>query len=293
MFAETYLPEVSTAYLREIYADLRVMSDEELALHYKTFGRLEGRVASPHAMREEFLKALLGMETVLEIGPFSSPAMYGDHVKYVDIMSTEEIRAATIERGGDIATVPNIHFDRGLDSVTGTYSAIVSSHNVEHYPDLVGHFKSIERLIKPSGVYALIIPDKRFCFDQPFGETNVAEVIEAHVQQKEKHSLRHVLEHHALTGHNDSVAHWAGSHGHVDASTRAARLKQAWDNFNQTSESKYIDVHAWKFTPASFREITEILYMMGLIGLRPVRVYDTPAGRLEFCAVLQPSSSPD
>jgi hypothetical protein len=46
-------------------------------------------------------------------------------------------------------------------------------------------------------------------------------------------------------------------------------------------------VHAWQFTPGSFRELLGMLHAGGDSPLRPLRVYETPHGRNEFTAILE------
>ena len=50
---------------------------------------------------------------------------------------------------------------------------------------------------------------------------------------------------------------------------------------------EYIDRHAWQFTPDSFRTILRLLNELGLVALRPVRVYNSLFPTNEFWAVLQ------
>lgn len=52
------------------------------------------------------------------------------------------------------------------------------------------------------------------------------------------------------------------------------------------ADGDYIDVHAWQFTPESFRLITQTLFDLGFIDMKPYRVYATPRPRNEFTAVL-------
>jgi len=54
-----------------------------------------------------------------------------------------------------------------------------------------------------------------------------------------------------------------------------------------TSAGAYIDVHAWQFTPQSFRSGIEVLSNLGLIGLEVEQVYATPHNTFEFCAILK------
>ncbi|MNL71863.1 hypothetical protein D3C87_1970870 [compost metagenome] len=95
-----------------------------------------------------------------------------------------------------------------------------------------------------------------------------------------------MLEHIALTAHNEAGAHWGGQHGESPFDAPAGRLKLAMDMMEQRADS-YIDVHAWKFTPEVFRNIFAGLVALELIPLEVLRVYDTPQGRNEFGVVLR------
>lgn len=50
---------------------------------------------------------------------------------------------------------------------------------------------------------------------------------------------------------------------------------------------EYVDVHAWRFTPTSFRTIVAGLFDRGLTALKPVAVHDTMFLHLEFFAILE------
>jgi hypothetical protein len=56
---------------------------------------------------------------------------------------------------------------------------------------------------------------------------------------------------------------------------------------------RYVDLHAWQFTPDSFRAIVQVLNELGMVALEPLRIYSTLAGSHEFWAILrQPNLGP-
>jgi len=283
---EIFPPEFDVDYIRRHYSDLSNFSDEALKSHYDSHGRAEGRATSSAAHRQNFIGAIPNDLRVLEIGPFSRPMLRGENISYADIMTKEQICEETIRRGENPDTVPDIHYANGLAGIPEKFDCIISSHNIEHYPDFINHLLSVYKLLVEGGLYCLIIPDKRFIFDQSLAETNIAEIIEAHIFPRPTHVLRHVLEHYALTTHNDPSEHWSGKHGEQPVKTMAERLKHALNVYRSDPE-KYFDVHAWKFIPSSFRQIVEVLAEMDFIQFRPLRVYETVSGSNEFCAVLQ------
>ncbi|MBB4198317.1 hypothetical protein CCR94_22815 [Rhodoblastus sphagnicola] len=280
--------QVDPTYYREHYPDLKALTDEQLLAHFHTLGKHEGRVGTRFALRENQSDLLNGASEALEIGPSLFPMIKGPGVKYFDLLSQEELRAA---RGYAIADLEPPYIDfvsptGDLSIVTGTYDAVVSSHCIEHQPDLVQHLKDVGRLLKPGGKYVLYMPDKRYCFDHFIAESSLADVMQAHVEQRKVHTLASIVEHLALATHNDKERHWSGDH--EDPGYRsgvAARAQNAVRQFVEANGA-YIDVHAWQFTPDSFHFVVDRLAEMGLSPLKVDQVYCTTRNQSEFGAVL-------
>lgn len=263
----------------------------EAADHYARIGRAEGRIASPLALRENLIALIDDGRSVLEIGPFCRPLLRGPNIAYLDVLDAEQLRARAVKIGVSPAGCPEwIDYVGGVEQVRRRFDAVVSSHAIEHQPDLVRHLEQIERILEPDGLFCLIIPDKRYCFDHYIAESTIAGVMQAHREQRRVHSVASVIEHIALTTHNDPARHWAGDHGPAIPSDQPARLQRAAEAHDM-SAGGYIDVHAWYFTPDSFRNIVETLGAIGLTGLEVAEVYDTAHGRNEFCAVLRLSAA--
>ena len=47
-------------------------------------------------------------------------------------------------------------------SLWGTFKACIASHVIEHIPNLIGFYHSLDRLLTPDGVVLLVVPDKRY-----------------------------------------------------------------------------------------------------------------------------------
>lgn len=281
-------PEFDPEFYRRAHADLSVMSDELLISHFQQWGRAEGRRPNRLGGRPDFVSLIPATASALEIGPFNAPILKGPRVRYFDVLTRPELveRAEQHKLGTD--TIPDIHYisrEGDLDIIPETFDVVVSSHNIEHSPDLVHHLASVERRLNPGGRYFAIVPDKRYCFDYFIAESTIAEVMEAHAASRRVHTLRSVIEHLALTTHNESGRHWAGDHGPAPT-LPAERVAFAIDVF-QKSAGRYLDVHAWYFTPASMRTILGVLVALGHCRLNPLRIYDTLKGSNEFWMVLQ------
>lgn len=224
--------------------------------------------------------------SVLEIGPFTNPIVRGSNVKYVDVLDKA---GGLLERARRIGYTFNnatdIHYvspTGDLSIVRNTFDICISSHCVEHQPDLIHHLKQIERILNPGGRYFLIFPDKRYCFDH-FIPT-IADILDA--QGHRVHSLRSVIEHRAMTTHNEPHRHWIGDHGAPAMAFDINVVKSAITEY-ENADGGYIDVHAWQFTPASFSLNVELLSQFGMTNLRVEKAYSTPYNSLEFCAILQ------
>ncbi|WP_177218419.1 bifunctional 2-polyprenyl-6-hydroxyphenol methylase/3-demethylubiquinol 3-O-methyltransferase UbiG [Caulobacter sp. UNC279MFTsu5.1] len=286
MAVPVFPPEFSPEFLRRLYPDLAGFNDEQMREHYQRHGRAEGRTSSPGALREDLLGLIDPTCEILEIGPSWSPAFKGPNVRYLDILTTEGLKARAREHGVDEALCPSIHYSQGLTAVDRQFEMVFSSHNLEHQPDLIRHLQEVAEILRPGGVYVMLVPDKRFCFDHFLPESTIAEVLEAFLERRTRHAPRHVLEHLALTAHNETGGHWAELHGESPFNDPAGRLQLALDMMEREND-RYIDVHAWKFTPDVFRRIFAVLEAMNLMSLETWRVYDTPKNRNEFGVVLR------
>lgn len=283
-------PTIDPAFYRASDPALAPLDDDAAVAHYRAHGRAAGRIASPLALRENLLAFIGAGRRVLEIGPFCAPLMRGPLVEYLDVLDADGLRARAIEHGMDPAGCPErIHHVGAPSQVPGPFDAVLSSHAIEHQPDLVRHLREVERLLAPGGAYFVIVPDKRYCFDHFLAESTVAGVLQAHAEGRTRHTLASVVEHRALTTHNDAGRHWRGDHGNPGRN-RPARLRAALAEHGR-AEGGYVDVHAWQFTPPAFRSIVTDLHALGLTRLFPTGVYHPAYGRSEFCAILQARDS--
>lgn len=285
------LPEEFDAELyRRNYPDLGRLNDRKLFAHWQNYGSDEGRVASQAAYRENLLELVKNANSILEIGPFSRPAIEGANVKYFDLFDGEELSARARSVGYTITATPNIDFVSpigDLSIVQERFSAVVSSHCIEHQPNLVRHLQNVSAILDRDGAYFLIIPDKRYCFDHFIEPSTIEQVMDAFQNKRATHCLRNVINHLAMTTHNNSMRHWRGDHSDPDYfANMGARTIVAEREFSRANGA-YVDVHAWQFTPKNFRSIVRRLFDLGLTDLYPVRVYQTPCPRDEFTAVLQ------
>lgn len=282
------LPEIveSKVYL-DLWPDLGLLTDQAAIDHFATFGIIEGRQANCLSSRVDFVSLIPPDADVLEIGPFNRPLVSGSNVRFFDVLSEQELAVRAHAQGMPSDDIPKIDFvsrSGDLTVVTQPFDYVLSSHCLEHQPNLISHLRQVERILRPSGLYFVLIPDKRYCFDFFIAESTVAEVLEAHYTDRKTHNLKSVIEHRALTTHNDCKRHWAGDHGERFGSV-APRVAAAIREF-EAAAGDYVDVHAWYFTPDSMAVLIDVLRKLSFIGLSLERLYPTRRFSNEFWMVL-------
>lgn len=280
-------PPLDLAFYRAAYADLRHLSDEGLSEHYHRHGKVEGRIGNTLRSRQDFVALMGDAARILEVGPFTNPLVSGANVRYADFLSQDQLIIRAEQIGVDAANVPRIDYilsEQPLSAIDEDFDFVLTSHCIEHQPDLIQHLSDVQRLIERcNGKYIALIPDKRFCFDRFLPVSTVADVLERHVQGAKVHSLKSVIEHRALTTHNDPGLHWIEKDmpKPAIAPDRVQNAISEWHN----SGGAYIDVHAWYFTPSSFVEIMDSLYAIGKTNFVVETIYETRFGSNEFWTV--------
>jgi hypothetical protein len=282
-------PELDLAVYREHNVDLQKCDDQQLLKHYELQGRYEGRAANIAATRDGFLKLTAGAESALELGPFCNPLLTGDKVMYFDVLDREQLRSRARSLGLSDSQCPHIDFVSAvgdLSIINRKFDIVFSSHAVEHQPNLIKHFRDVASLLDPGGRYFLIVPDKRYSFDHFIAESTIADVLGAHLEGRVIHTASNVLEHRLLLTHNDPGRHWRGDHSDASCGQIVQNAHNAIREW-ETCFGQYIDVHAWKFTPESFRCIVSLLRQIGVTTFSVERIYSTTYGSIEFRAVLK------
>lgn len=237
--------------------------------------------------RTEFVRLIPHDAEALEIGPFYTPLLTGPAVRYFDVMDHAALRERAVRLGKPTERIPpRIHYVEphgDLSIVTERFDFVLSSHVIEHQPDLIGHLRDVARILRPKGKYLALIPDRRYCLDHFIAPSTIADVIDAHVAERRAPTLRARLQHVALTTHNDRRRHWRGDHGRPNLDLD--RIRRTVAEYRADSE-RYVDVHAWHFEPDSFDSLMSLSNALGLSPFHAVKIYPTMPGQNEFWAVL-------
>ena len=244
--------------------------------------------------RDDFVHLIqsYGEVDILEIGPLNRPMLLGPKISYFDLLPTQLLREKSIREGLDPSGVPEINFWNevgDLRVISRDFFGVVSAHCIEHQPDLINHLSQVENLLRTDGRYFVVMPDHRYCFDHFIAPSKLTEIVRANRESRRVPDLYSVIEHRALTCHNDPVLHWNEKSG-----VALVDLKRRWqlaeDEFNSAA-GRYIDVHVWQFSPESFRDILNGLFILGLTNFEVEELFPTPENDLEFFCVLRKTRS--
>jgi len=229
----------------------------------------------------------------LEIGPSYNPLLpkaEGFRVETVDYADQATLRAKYARTGNvDIARIEAVDHVTGGAPMSATikergcYDFIVASHVIEHTPDLIGFVEDCALLLKPDGVLALAVPDKRFCFDLLQPITFAGAVLLAHEEKRTRPTAATVFDSVAYDVLRGGAIGWG--EGETAPPTFAASIEAARGVAEAARQpGAYVDVHVWRFTPASFRLLIEDLHGIGALSLREKAII--PGQGNEFFAAL-------
>lgn len=220
----------------------------------------------------------------LEIGPSHNPIAPrsgGFNVEVVDHLDRQGLLAKYAGHPVDLGRIEEVdHVWQGqplseLIGATGKYDWIIASHVIEHVPDLAGFLAECALLLRQGGTLSLAVPDKRFCFDNLSPLSSTGDVLQARLEGRRKHPPGLVFDHFASAAALGGDITWReGSSGKM---TALHTLEQAIQLYAlaQDSGSDYIDIHAWRFTPSSFRLLVGDLCRLGVMNLGIHRWVDT------------------
>jgi hypothetical protein len=238
---------------------------------------------------------------ILEIGAGYNPQFVKSRYPnafHMDHMDTEALRekfardpnvAYLVHR---IQPVDFVVDGRRMEEVVPSdlrFDIVYSSHVVEHQVDLIGHFISLEKILRSDGRAIIIIPDHRCCFDALRFPTTIGDALEVRFGFSSVHRRKQILDYISRTIN-------------INPNRRLYRADLAAARFNrpiregfevvlknENPDARYEDAHAWVFTPVSFRLLMLELYLLGFTRLRPVSVSRTYGN--QFCGVLKLAAS--
>lgn len=224
----------------------------------------------------------------LEIGPSHNPVAPKRDGYRVEIVDHHD-RSGLIEKyqahGVDLDAIEEVdHVWKGssyaeLTGRTKHYDWIIASHVIEHVPDMVAFLNDCHMVMRDGGVLALAVPDKRFCFDRFRALTALHSLVDAHLSDRRNHSAGKIVDYFMNVVSLDGRIAWEEAFAR-DKQQEHFRfvhgLQDALSGMRAVLESDaYLDIHAWCFTPSSFRLLIEDLHALGLSPLREAAFHGT------------------
>jgi SAM-dependent methyltransferase len=236
----------------------------------------------------------------LEIGALHAPMVRREDgpVRYVDYAHAETLRANFRHPDGNAADIVDVDIvwgERPLrDCLDEPVDYVLASHVIEHVPDLIGWLLELHAALKPGGILGLAVPDRRNTFDVRRPVSTPGEMVEAWLSQYRRPSMRQVFDAAALSKDTPEPEDWrpgesvGGLPGEV-----ARRLPLALDLVRgMIAEQRYVDVHCWVFTAASFLDTAEALFRMHCFPYAVDGFYPTEPGSIEFQVRLRTVEDP-
>jgi predicted SAM-dependent methyltransferase len=256
--------------------------------HYELYGKAEGRMLKRlfgRSFREEKVFHLLEKKGLgLEIGPSHNPIApksKGFNVQILDHASAAELRDKYKGHGVNLDNIEEVDFVwngeplHELIGKTCCYDWIIASHVIEHVPNLISYLQQCEKLLKPDGILSLVIPDKRYCFDYFSSSSSSGNILDAFTEKRVRPSHGQIFDHISNASKRQGNIAW-GLDGLGGADELVHTFTEAQAHWiHSLSTTDYIDVHCWRFTPASFRLVISDLLNLDLIGLVIKAEFDT------------------
>jgi len=232
---------------------------------------------------ERILKLISKSDKGLEIGPSHSPIAPkkdGYNAEIIDHLSKQQLIEQYTGHGVDLDVIEDVDYvwsGQSYTELTGKrdhYDWIISSHNIEHTPDIIRFLNDCSEILNDDGIISLVIPDKRYCFDRFRPLTTLADVVDSNIEQKTIHSPGKVLEYCMnVVAKNGAIGWTADTQGDYsfvhDLKTATARMTSVIE------DEKYWDIHNWCFVPSSFRLLINDLNQLGLISMKEVDFFPT------------------
>lgn len=176
-----------------------------------------------------------------------------------------------------------------LSECTGErFDFAISSHVVEHVPDLLGHMIEISDILKPGGKYVFVIPNGRGTGEYFRRLSEESDVVEHFFRGGQRTSpgqnwdyLQNAVKYDGTKFLGRQKSDFVRHHTDAEAIQDATRCL-----------NEYVDVHSWVFSRTSF---LSIVTKFNQLRLFPFRVFDfqesttvTPDGEpFEFIVTLQ------
>lgn len=163
---------------------------QRLAQAFQNLGvRLDPHEAPRAKLDRELIAQTYLSGLGIEIGALHNPLKLppAATAKYVDRLPVSELREQYPELASqELVNVDILADGELLESISdSTQDFVIANHFVEHCQDPIGALLNMVRVLKPTGILYLALPDKRCCFDSDRPVTSLEHLIRDHVEGPE------------------------------------------------------------------------------------------------------------
>ena len=269
-------------------------------------------------LRENFLKKYITKEKLgLEIGPLHKGICRKDNdynILIWDIVSYEELldrysknNISEVDKLEKIDIISSKSLKLALDDYSSNEFSkiksskecldyIISSHNLEHFPNPIQFFKDASYVLKEGGVLTISIPIASRCFDCLVPLSTTGQMIDSYFSNSTKPTFGEAFDHKFsyaifdknknknMIGINDPIYHFKR------ADFRYRLNYESYINLLETyNKQPYMDVHIWQFNLASFLSIFNDLLECKII--ENLEIIDYECHEIDFAVSIRKNSN--
>jgi SAM-dependent methyltransferase len=252
---------------------------------------LQGRKENVEYIKSYFPK---NGNSFLEIGPNLNPMILKNdnfNVKYLDLVGTDVLLKRAINKGKDISKVPEIDYihdpKKSILETVGKdkFDVVLSAHVIEHIPDFIKHFQDVSKILNPSGVYCLIIPNMYLCFDAKKSPTTLGNVVEAFLNEQKQAPISRIIDEFNYGVKKNGLVAWSMGDNEITTPKYPNPIKKIKKILADKNFVANWHGHIWYFHPYSFGSIYLDCFHLGLVELELIDI--KPTKKMEFICILQ------
>ena len=239
---------------------------------------------------------------ILELGPLNRPiadkSIY-PNTFYCDVRSTEDVRK--LYSGNDyleatgIMVDPNTivpvdyviqeNYEKTFENVE-KFDYVIASHVLEHMEDLIFALRDISAVLKPSGTFCIIYPDKRYCFDHFRTSASFRDAYKVFRNGTVENASMVLDFYYSVVPENNPYLFWRkdGILQHLPT----ASFESAVEHYEQAVNGvKMDDVHYWPFSDMDFLKFLYDCTRAKLIPFCCTSFWPTAENGQQFMIALQ------
>lgn len=149
------------------------------------------------AIREGLCAGFTGVGYELGAGDRPTRVPLSAQVKYIDKFTFEGAKDGSFI-GKTAMNLVHVSVYEAMDSLSsiedGSADFFVACHVIEHVPNVIASLKSVCKKLKQGGQLVLVVPDKRYMFDQDRAETTLEHFIADGIRGGNADTLEHYIE---------------------------------------------------------------------------------------------------